>query len=101
MGTVQSRKVNMSHTFVNKQALSQAIGLSPHTFKKYRLSNKWVEGIHWQRLNSKCVLYNLTLIEDWVANRLQPEAHDRAIEGYLRSLPSNQPKTPRSKHTAA
>jgi Putative excisionase (DUF1233) len=101
MGIFQPRKVNMSHTFVNKQALSQAIGLSPHTFKKYRLSNKWVEGIHWQRINSKCVLYNLTLIQDWLANRSQPEAHNRAIEAYIRSLPSNERQTSKSKQKAA
>jgi hypothetical protein len=99
MGIFLAEKVNMSTTFVNKHVLSEAIGLSHHTFKKYRLSNTWVEGIHWQRVNSKCVLYNLTLIQDWLANRSQPDVHNRAIESYLRSLPSNQRKNANPKST--
>ncbi|PSB25348.1 excisionase family protein [Stenomitos frigidus] len=82
----------MNPQFCNKHRLSDATGLSPETFKKYRLSGKWIEGVHWQRLNSRCVLYNLSLILDWVANRSSPCVHQRAIESYLAALPSNQPK---------
>lgn len=82
----------MNTQFCNKHRLAELTGLSPETFKKYRLSGKWHEGIHWQRINSRCILYNLSLILDWVANRANPDAHQRAIDHYLASLPSNQPK---------
>lgn len=78
--------------FVTKHQLSDAIGLSSETFKKYRLSGTWIEGLHWQRLNSRCVVYNLPLILDWVANCGDRPAHIRAIEAYQASLLSNQPK---------
>lgn len=78
--------------FCNKRSLAKATGLSSETFKKYRLSGKWLEGIHWQRINSRCVLYNLTLILDWIANSDDLKAHQKAIDNYLTSLPSNLPK---------
>lgn len=79
-------------TFVKGKKLSQEIGLSVSTFKRYRLQGVWQEGIHWRRLNSRVVLYNLPLILDWIANQADPQAHQRAVEAYLASLPSNQPK---------
>lgn len=85
--------ISMNTQFVSKHQLSKAIGLSPETFKKYRLSDAlWIEGIHWQRVNSRCVLYNLPLILDWVANRGCPASHQKAIDAYLASLPCNQSK---------
>jgi hypothetical protein len=78
--------------FVKPEKLVEATGLSVSTFKRYRLTGIWIEGIHWYRINSRLVLYNLPLISDWVANRMSPRAHERAVENYLRSLPSNQPK---------
>lgn len=78
--------------FVKPERLVQETGLSTSTFKRYRLTGTWIEGIHWQRVNSRLVVYNLALILDWIANRSNPQAHEWAVENYLRSLPSNQPK---------
>ncbi|WP_103123744.1 hypothetical protein [Nostoc cycadae] len=86
----------MDIQFCSKITLRQKIGLSNSTFKKYRNSGVWLEGIHWQRLNTRSVRYNLPLILDWVANRNAPEVHQIAIENYLRSLPSNQKKYSRN-----
>ncbi|MEO0375351.1 MAG: hypothetical protein AAF329_12155 [Cyanobacteria bacterium P01_A01_bin.17] len=63
--------------------------------KKYRLQGLLVEGIHWVRVNSRCIRYNLELIQDWLHNRHDPAAHQRAIEIYQASLLSNQRKAPR------
>lgn len=80
------------NNFITKKQLSNQIGLSAETFKRYRLQGIWQEGIHWQKINSRTTLYNLPLILDWIANRDNPQIHNRAIESYLQSLPSNQPK---------
>lgn len=77
--------------FVKGKQLSEITGLSPTTFKRYRLSGVWQQGIHWQRVNSRLTLYNRELVLDWLANRLDPASHQRTIEIYLHSLPSNQP----------
>jgi hypothetical protein len=51
----------------------------------------WREGLHYVTDPAGDRLYNLTLIADWVANLNDSVAHERAIEAYLSSLPSNQP----------
>ena len=78
--------------FVDKRRIAQYLTLSTDTLRKYRLQGKWIEGIHWMRVNSRCVRYNFMLIQDWLSNRHDPIAHQRAIEIYLSSLSSNQKK---------
>ncbi|XGV98785.1 MAG: hypothetical protein ACAF41_07565 [Leptolyngbya sp. BL-A-14] len=79
---------------VNKHEASAVLGISPETLKKYRLqaNSTLIEGIHYHVWNARVVKYNAALIADWGLNRNNPEAHKRAIEAYLASLPSNQPK---------
>lgn len=79
--------------FVDKKNATQSLNLSGETLKRYRLSGEWIEGIHWVRLNSRCVRYNLELIQDWFHNRNDPQAHWRAIEIYQERLLSNQKKS--------
>jgi hypothetical protein len=50
----------------------------------------WVEGSHWRYDHAGDVIYNLPLLLDWLATG-GGAAHERAIEAYLSSLPSNQP----------
>ncbi|MEO0538613.1 MAG: hypothetical protein AAF215_32720 [Cyanobacteria bacterium P01_A01_bin.123] len=76
--------------FVSKRQATECLNLSSSTLKKYRLQGDWIEGIHWVRINSRCIRYNLELIRDWLHNRQNPAAHLRAIEAYQASLLSNQ-----------
>ena len=76
--------------FVNKRQASEYLSLSSSTLKKYRLNGEWIEGIHWVRINSRCVRYNLDLVKDWLQNRGNPKAHMRAIEAYQQKLLRNQ-----------
>jgi tRNA(His) 5'-end guanylyltransferase len=80
--------------FVSKQQASQSLALSGETLRRYRVQGDWIEGIHWVRINCRCVRYNLELIQDWVHNRNNPNAHRRAIEVYQANLLSHQ-KTPK------
>jgi CHAD domain-containing protein len=79
--------------FISKQQASECLNLSSSTLKKYRLNGEWIEGLHWVRINSRCVRYNLELIKDWLHNRADPAAHLRAIEAYQQDLLSNQKST--------
>jgi CHAD domain-containing protein len=79
--------------FVSKRKATECLNLSNSTLKKYRLNGEWIEGIHWVRINSRCVRYNLELIQDWLHNRGNPKAHMRAIATYQQQLLSNQKKT--------
>ncbi len=81
--------------FANKQMASERLSLSFATLKKYRLDGTWIEGTHWVRVNSRYILYNLELIQDWLHNRHDPIAHHRAIEIYHASLISNQKRSTR------
>ena len=76
--------------FVNKKNACEQLNLSGSTLKKYRLQGDWVEGIHWVRSNSRCTRYNIELIKDWLHNRNNPVAHERAIALYQQTLLSNQ-----------
>jgi hypothetical protein len=79
--------------FVSKNQLAQEIGLSAHTFRRYRERGEWVEGVHYSKLNQNTVLYNLQLCLDWVANRSNPTAHQRTITQYLQSLSNEETTT--------
>ena len=77
--------------WINKHSASVLLDISIRTLKTYRILY-WQSGIHYQYLNTRTIRYNRELLIDWLANRSCPEAHQRAIEAYLASLPSNQPK---------
>lgn len=83
--------------WIDKHSAAKIVGLSVHTLKKLRSekareADRLIEGIHFVRYRSHCVRYNSELLRDYAATRSDPEAHKRAIELYLASLPSNQPK---------
>ena len=85
-------EASLSNTiWINKHAAAQLLGISVHTLKNYRKQH-WQLGIHFQCLNSRTIRYHKPLLIDWLANRLSPTAHQRAIEFYLASLLSNQPQ---------
>ena len=86
----------MQFEFVSKHTISQRFKLSPETLKKYRLNGRLIEKIHWIKLNSRVVLYNLQLVQDWFQNQGDPQAHQRAIENYQATLLSNQKR--KTKH---
>lgn len=83
--------------FVKKREISKLTGLSGDTLKKYRLSGILSEDIHWIRVNTKLVLYNVPLILDWLQNINDPLAHQRAVESYLSMMLSNQKKRQQSR----
>jgi len=82
----------MDYLFGNKHQAQRILGGSTETLKKYRQRGQLKENIHWIRVNPRVVRYNLTLLSDWMQNINDPLAHQRAVEIYLASLPSNQPK---------
>lgn len=86
-----------SDVWVDKHIGAKIVGLSVHTLKKLRSekareADRLIEGIHFIRYGSHCVRYNAELLRNYAATRSDPEAHKRAIDLYLASLPSNQPK---------
>jgi hypothetical protein len=80
--------------FITKKQAADLTGFSPDTLKKWRLSGKLTEGIHWIRVgdSDRVVRYNEALLIDFLQNQSDCHAHQRAIGEYLASLPSNQKK---------
>ena len=80
--------------FISKREAEKLTGFSCETLKKWRLSRKLIEGIHWIRVgdSGRVVRYNASLLMDFLQNQNDPSAHQRAIHAYLASLPSNQPR---------
>ncbi|GAB4469425.1 MAG: hypothetical protein OHK0037_27640 [Elainellaceae cyanobacterium] len=75
--------------FVDKYEILALLKISDRTLKRYR-AMRWTEGIHYVKPVQR-ILYNRPLIEDWLVNSDDPQAHDRAIAAFLDTLPSNQP----------
>jgi hypothetical protein len=83
----------MKRHFVNKREAEFLTGFSCETLKKWRLSGKLIQGIHWIKIgeSDRVVRYNSALLIDFLQNQDDPIAHQRAIDVYIASLPSNQP----------
>jgi hypothetical protein len=79
-------------TYVKAKTLAEKTQLCTRTFSRLRASKTWEEGIHFFKISKCLIRYNLPLIEDWIANRQHPEHHEKAIENFLASLPSSQPR---------
>ncbi|NET36315.1 MAG: hypothetical protein F6K19_30535 [Cyanothece sp. SIO1E1] len=77
--------------FINKHKAAKILKVHPNSLARYRRRGQLIEGIHYTRMPQQ-VLYNKPLLEDWVANRHDPPAHQRAIEIYRASLLSNKSK---------
>lgn len=85
------------YLFAGKRLVHQQLGISSDMLKDYRRRGLLIEDIHWVRLNSRVILYNVALIADWIQNQNDSVAHQRAIDLYLSSLACNQRKPHRSK----
>jgi hypothetical protein len=73
---------------VRRGVLIETIGTSPD-FVDHEIRTRLQEGIYWFRTpGSNKILYNLSLIRDWLANGDCP-AHQKAVKRYLASLPSS------------
>jgi hypothetical protein len=76
--------------------MCRAAGVSSDTLKHWRVSGSLQRGLYWWTLpNSDRILWNLDLVRDWMVNGNSP-AHQRAIERYLKSLPSSDDYQPQA-----
>ncbi len=80
----------MKPTFARTEDMAAQLGVSASCLKRWRVD--MIEGAHYTLVNPRVTLYNIELVCDWVVNRNAPQAHQRAIEIYLKSLPSNRSK---------
>jgi hypothetical protein len=88
-------ELDMTPKLVSTREAARLFGISRPTLKKLRIGHRntppaLVENVHWVRFSQTFVLFNLALMEDFLANKNNPNAHQITIENYLRSLPSSQ-----------
>jgi nitric oxide reductase activation protein len=76
--------------FIDKHEACRLLRVTERSLARYR-DLYWYQGIHYVKPVQK-ILYNKTLLVDWMINRHDWMAHQRAIEIFQASLPSNQPK---------
>lgn len=81
---------NQEVEWCDKHCASSITGLSIFTLRDWRLNGKLVEGIHWVRIGVRCVRYNSQMLRDYMVTQSEPNIHQRAIDNFLASLPSNQ-----------
>lgn len=84
----------MEFDLVSRCEIARLLRLSPGTIKVYQRKN-WLEGVHFIRINSRVTRFNLQLIEDWLHNINDGQAHQRAIEAYQSTRLSNRRRVSR------
>ena len=91
MATHVKRQPITSGRLVGLRALLEVIEVSPNWLQDGRNTGLFKKGIHYTTLpGSNRMLWNLDLVKDLFMNSDNPEAHTRAIEAYIASLPSSQ-----------
>jgi tRNA(His) 5'-end guanylyltransferase len=74
----------MQFTLCGKRQLTKLTGFSNSTFKRFRRSGQWIEGIHYHEYNSRCIRYVPELCRDYFENQQIPEAHQRLVDKYTK-----------------
>ncbi|MGB3312579.1 MAG: hypothetical protein WBG32_00870 [Nodosilinea sp.] len=79
---------------LTRRAAQANLGVGQTTLKVWRLGDRrqgveprLLQGVHWFQPSHGLILYNVTMIRDWLAN---PDTHHRAVEAFLASQPSSQ-----------
>ncbi|MEG3439968.1 hypothetical protein V0288_22765 [Pannus brasiliensis CCIBt3594] len=79
-----------NYTFIKRKELTNTISISQSKIKELMRTGQWIEGIHFTRYSKRMNLFNVQLIRDWLVNHHDPLSHQRAIENFLATLPSNR-----------
>jgi hypothetical protein len=85
------RPVAVQWAGVPTREMCAYIGVSTDTLKDWRVRGLLRQGIHWYTMpGSPNIIWIKDLVRDFLANSGEPDAHKRAIERYLASLPSSE-----------
>jgi hypothetical protein len=86
--------------WVDKHDAAKIVCKHWKTLDRWRVdpNSTLLEGLHWQHDGGE-VVYHAELLKDWYRHRGNPSAHQRTIDSFIASLPSNQPR--RSKRKAS
>lgn len=82
--------------YITTAEATAMFNVSRDTLKTWRLGDRrgkpatLKEGVHWVRLGPKATRYNVAMMRDYMATRHAPELHAKAIEAFLRALPSSK-----------
>ncbi len=76
--------------FVGVERMQQLFDYSRDTLQLWEEQGHLKEGIHFVRFNGGSRRYNVALMEDLMVNWSDFSTHQKAIDNYLNSLPSNQ-----------
>jgi hypothetical protein len=85
----------MTDRYINTATAVALLGVSASTLKVWRLGRQGTpplltEGVHWVPIGTRKILYNESLMLDFLATRHCPTAHERTILAFLEALPSSQ-----------
>ena len=78
-----------SSNLIDKHQAAAIVHKHWKTLSGYR-EKYWTEGIHYFPQPDGSYLYNRMLLEDWLVNWQHIHAHQKAIENWASTLPSNQ-----------
>jgi hypothetical protein len=71
--------------FVPRKVVTEHTQLSLSTLLRLR-KKEWEKGVHFTKVSSCTVRYNLPMILNWMALRHDPEAHARVVAEFKANL---------------
>ncbi len=74
------RRLEVSDLIKSSEVRALLGNISPRTLDRYR-QKYWLNGIHYVQPVQRC-MYVKPMILDWLTNRQEPLAHQRAIEAW-------------------
>lgn len=80
----------MNLQFLTEEQAGELLQVSDRTLQRYRKDNTHLLGVHYQKLPGGGIRYIQPVLEDWMVNLHDPEAHQRAIEEFRKNLLSNR-----------
>lgn len=76
--------------FADRKTLTNITALRESKLQQLRMSGEWLEGVHYVYLNpgkrASSILYNVPLCLNWLANRHEPDKHEKVITQYSKLL---------------
>jgi hypothetical protein len=82
------------YPLIETKELCEQVQRSPRWFRKWKALGKFVEGVHYSKTSQTAsILWRLDLVLDRIGNWNDDLSHQRAIDNFVTSLPSNQKKS--------
>lgn len=80
----------MNLQFLTEEQAAEILQVSDRTLQRYRQNGTHQKGIHYQKMPGGGIRYINVMLQDWMMNLDDPEAHQQAIEEFRKQSAGNR-----------